>query len=160
MANKWPPQSMERFMDKTHFVPESGCWIFAGHWQSSGHASLSFAGRRQMAHRVAYQMTYGPIPDGLCVCHRCDTPSCINPSHLFLGTKAENNYDMARKGRRKGIVAVCGARQGHAKLSEADVARIRSMAGIIPEREMAAALGISKGTVSNIVRRKSWRHVA
>ncbi|MFI6534161.1 HNH endonuclease signature motif containing protein [Nonomuraea sp. NPDC050547] len=67
----------------------------------SGHRQIWFKGRMQLAHRVAWMLEVGPIPDGLCVLHQCDNPPCINTGHLFLGTVQENNADRDAKGRGK-----------------------------------------------------------
>jgi hypothetical protein len=83
-------------------VSESdGCLIFTGSKDAKGYGQVTCmdAGRPLKAHRVAWESTVGPIPDGLCVLHRCDNPACVNPDHLFLGTVGDNNTDMTAKGR-------------------------------------------------------------
>ena len=84
---------------KSRATPD-GCIIWTGRGNGQyGYGSMSFRGRRVGVHRLAWMLRHGPVPDGLYVLHRCDTPPCLNPDHLFLGTKADNSADMVAKGR-------------------------------------------------------------
>ena len=81
-------------------VPETGCWLWTGAWDTRGYGKFKVTNSATgKAHRFFYKQMVGPIPDGMLVCHRCDTPSCVNPVHLFLGTAADNAEDKRRKGR-------------------------------------------------------------
>jgi len=105
-----------------------------------------------LAHRIAYEQTVGPIPDGLIVCHRCDNPACVNPEHLFLGTHKDNAQDKVAKGRHP-----IGEGAPAAKLTERDVVAIRRDPR--SHVEVAEAYGMSDWTIKDIRNRRIWRHI-
>lgn len=90
------------------------CWEWTGRRNRTGYGEFAMGDSAQMAHRVAYELTVGPVPDGLYVCHHCDNPGCENPRHLFAGTSKDNNDDMRAKGRARmsGVVRPY-CRRGH-----------------------------------------------
>jgi hypothetical protein len=95
----------DRFDAKVHPEPTTGCHLWVGATNSKGYGSIRSGGRGAAivdAHRVAWEREHGPIPGGLFVLHRCDTPACVNVEHLRLGTQLDNMRDMASKGRARG----------------------------------------------------------
>ena len=102
LSHPKPPRKTlaERFWEKVDIRTEDDCW----NWKNSkyptgyGHFSSGKPRRGRYSHRVAWELTYGPIPEDKCICHHCDNPSCCNPKHLFLGTTADNMHDRDRKG--------------------------------------------------------------
>lgn len=87
-----------RFWQRVERGPN--CWLWSGGTNERGYGKISDDNRRPAyAHRISWEMTNGPIPEGLYVCHHCDNPRCVNPSHLFLGTQKDNLRDMSTKGR-------------------------------------------------------------
>lgn len=93
----------DRLAEFSTLDPDSGCRIWTGATSRHGYGSLTWKMKRLTAHRAAYECAVGPIPTGMVICHRCDTPACINPAHLFLGTQRENLRDMVAKGRHPRI---------------------------------------------------------
>lgn len=130
------------------------CWVWKGARLSDGYGHLMVAGRSYRAHRWSYEQNFGPIPPGLSVLHRCDSPPCVNPSHLFLGTQVDNMRDSAAKGRQ----GHPGEKNGRAKLTAANVAAIRAAAtGRYGERsELARQYGISSNQIGLILDGRSW----
>jgi hypothetical protein len=139
---------------------EDGCWVWTGSVNDKGYGRIG-GGRRQavaLTHRLAYESAVGPIPEGLCVLHRCDNPPCCNPEHLFLGTRADNNADAKAKGRvRPGVSR--GEKQGSAKLTEAAVREIIAARGVVPTAALAGRYGVARSTIIKIQARRAWRHV-
>jgi hypothetical protein len=99
----------------------------------------------------------GDIPPGMCICHKCDTPACVNPDHLFLGTHADNNRDMRNKGRYVAIPVARGEDCHLTKLTTEQVLRIRGDIRI--GREIAKDYGVSTAAIYAIQNRKTWRHL-
>jgi DNA invertase Pin-like site-specific DNA recombinase len=99
-------------------------------------------------------LAIGPVPPGMHVCHRCDTPACVRPDHLFLGTQQDNIRDAAQKGRMH-----TGEQSPNAKLTAGQVREIRSSASGTTYRALAKTFGVHPNTISLIVRRKQWKHL-
>lgn len=136
--------------------PDS-CWEWAGSKKKQGYGVLSSRGTTLYAHRVSYEIHIGPIPDGMFVCHRCDNPSCVNPTHLFVGTLQDNHRDMMTKGRHN---AAHGENASWSKLTDADVKAIRELhAGGTGYRTIAKKYGVGDSTIRDIVKRRNWSHI-
>jgi hypothetical protein len=136
----------------------STCWNWQGSRSRKGYGSFGFEGKIQAAHRVSWQIRFGPIPSGLYVCHHCDNPGCVRPDHLFLGTQKENMADMKRKGRADRTKKVKGEAVGNSKLNEEQVRVIRS--DTRTQEAIAADYHVTPSCISFIKRRVSWRHVS
>lgn len=158
---------LEPISDKFEKTP-SGCW----EWTESttgGYGDLRWDGRVRKAHRVAYSLANGGIPDGKQVNHHCDNPPCVRPDHLYAGTQSENMKDAYRRGG-KDIVSgedhpMYGADQsgesnGNSKLTERDVVKIRERYdnGGVTQKELGDRYDIETGSVCSIVRGKSWEN--
>lgn len=153
-ARRLRPRSLaDRFWAKVE--KSDGCWLWRGAISGSGYGTIWQGGTVGLrAHRVSWELHNGPIPAGQGVLHRCDTPACVNPSHLFLGSHLENMRDMYGKGRRRHPV---GERNGNARLTAEDVARIRR--GDASPEQLARDLGITRDHVMELRRGRGWRHI-
>lgn len=132
-------------VDKTE-----NCWLWKGAVNDRGYGLIGAGkkGKLRYVHRVSYEKHNGPIEAGKEVCHSCDTPHCVNPAHLFLGTHRENMEDMARKGR------------ANRTLTEEQVREVmRLRLAKVPRREIVERTGIRLGTLKDILKGKNWTHV-
>lgn len=157
----------ERFWSKVDRRGPNDCWHWNGGRTNRGYGNFRMDGRTVKAHRVAFEFSTGVAPGTMFVCHRCDNPPCCNPSHLFLGTSADNNADMMAKGRHvrpardeDAVNYVRGESSNLARITEADVVSIRARKAA-GERTVALAkeYGVDRTLVWQIVTRKVWKHV-
>lgn len=131
---------------------ESGCWLWTGALFRDGYGAVSVNRKMQRAHRVALARSGVDVPKGAFVCHTCDTPRCVNPEHLYVGTPGSNVADAVARDRH-----MRGTRSAHAKLTDQDVTAIRQAIGT--HDEIAARYGVTRPTVSHIRERKTWKHL-
>jgi hypothetical protein len=136
----------ERLWAKVAVTGPDACWLWQGHVNDDGYGRVyitSGRGRRPTrgAHRVAWEVTFGLIPEGRIVCHHCDNPRCVNPAHLFLGDDAANRRDCMTKGRVTGKVAP----------AVRDAAARAVLSGRAVQKDIAVALGVDPSCVSRWV---------
>jgi len=151
-------ETVVRFWAKVSKGEPNVCWPWLGAKKPKGYGNVRINKRYLIAHRVAYELTNGPIPEGLVVMHSCDNPSCCNPAHLSPGTVLENTEDMITKGRGNFEHGnrCFGQRNCNATLSSKQVDELRSMyvRGQVKQSELAVKFGISQAAVSAIILRK------
>ena len=144
-------------------ISDSGCWEWKGCVQSNGYGRITYKRKTSGVHRLSYRAFLGEIPEGHDVCHRCDNRKCVNPSHLFVGTRKDNMEDCVKKGRQaKGNMLPDrrGEKSSFAKLSESDVIEIRDLASSgLPTNEIAKKFNVSADNIRRIKRRDTWSHV-
>jgi len=150
---------IDRFFDKINLlgVGEDDCWEWRAFVHPRGYGTLNVNKKMEHAHRVSWVIHYGKIPDGLCVCHKCDNRKCVNPKHLFLGTHLDNAIDRDIKGRGK-IPDNRGENHGMSKLTKEEILIIRELysSGKYVQREIADIFGVCRQTISDIVNKTSW----
>lgn len=164
---------IERFWESVQVSGPDECWMWIAHKQGKGYGRFNANKKPKQAHRWIYEYLNGVLPRNVDVCHKCDTPACVNPSHLFAGTRSENMRDCADKGRNamqtdkyknhflgNRTVQPKGEAQGNSKLRAADILEIRSMRTHgISTKQIAEKFSLNEGHVRKIVTGKAWGHI-
>lgn len=142
-------------------VDANGCWIWQKKRSRNGYGDFAFGGGKNgRAHRVSYAAFVGPIPNGMDVCHKCDVRPCVNPNHLFVGTRSQNILDAVRKGRICRDRRVRGEQHHASKLTASAVRDIRErLANGEAKASIARSYSVSDRTILLISRNEIWAHV-
>ena len=146
------PDYLSRFEEKFIPEPNSGCWLWTASQSGHGYGYFFMDGRGTRAHRAAWILYQGEIPNDLCVLHKCDNPQCVNPDHLWLGSHAENMIDRGKKAR-----SARGVRVNTTKLSIDDVKKVRALLKKgINCTAIARSFGVSTTAIHAIRNRRTW----
>jgi hypothetical protein len=147
-----------RFWSKVQIKGVNDCWEWIGASEKKEHGRFRLNRSTLVsAHRFSFELKNGEIPKGMCVCHACDNPACVNPGRLWLGTKADNNRDRKSKGRN---APTDGEKNPAAKLTEEDVREIRRLLPVVrSQEEIAKKFHVSIAQISNIKRGVSWSNI-
>jgi len=150
----------QRFDEKWIPEPNTGChlWTAGTHKQGYGHFRV---GKTILAHRVAWEIKNGPVPAGMCVCHKCDTPACVNEAHLFLGSQLQNLADRDAKGRTSRKSRNAGMDNPRTKIGPAEVRGIRFCLGLkkFSQAQIGKWYGIGTTQVHKIKHGTAWSHI-
>ncbi len=154
----------QRFWENV-VVYRDGCWGWASYTNGLGYGVIHVRRRLEnfrkniYAHRLSWEIHFGPVPDDLFVLHRCDNPACCRPDHLFLGTNTDNMKDCVAKGRdNRAAKALPGEKNPQAKLTEADVLAIRCKPRV-SRFTLAKMFGVTESCIAAIRGGKGWKHV-
>ncbi len=151
---RWPIE--ERLFRKTNKTET--CWLYFGGRNKDGYGHMRINRKMKSVHRVSYELAYGEIPLGLSVLHHCDTPNCVRPDHLFLGTQDDNIKDCAAKQR---TARLKGETNPRAILTADDVLKIRAeyKPKVMGYKRLADKFGVVLQTIHAIVSRATWKHI-
>jgi hypothetical protein len=143
-----------RFWDKVDIG--DSCWLWTGSLNHSGYGLFRFRGQSRVASRVSWILSNGEIPKGIFVCHKCDNPRCVRPSHLFLGTHRENIDDMMLKGRAQ---KARGETASSSKFSNEQTEEIRNMykSSGLTMRALGKLFSVNSGTICRMINRETYR---
>lgn len=142
----------ERLLRHVALAP-NGCWLWTGAKNNKGYGQIGNCGKIVLAHRVSFELHKGESIVGMQILHKCDTPACINPDHLFAGNAVENMKDMHSKGRGQH-----GSGHRWAKLADSDVAEIRRISAGMTHKHIAERYGVSRSAITQILSGKRWSH--
>lgn len=151
----WPHASMEDLAEGR----QRECWEWTAALKPTGHGRVFINGKFSYVHRVVFEAAFGPIPEGMCVCHKCDNACCFNPDHLFLGTRANNLQDMWRKGRQTKE----RARGDSSPKTIYSTAKVLEMRRRKANGDRIGSLVLEFGgtyqAIKAIIDRKTWKHI-
>lgn len=165
LGGRKPFSAKERFEASYVPVTESGCWLWIASPTNKGYGRIKSNGKTYSAHRFSWMEKHGEIPNGMYVCHKCDTPSCVNPDHLFIGSCMDNVIDMVVKNRNsKGLRHSESIKKRN--VGESNHKSVLTTENVIsirldkrPQRAIAREYQVSQCLVSNIKLNKTWSHV-
>jgi hypothetical protein len=146
---------LARFEAKYIPEPNSGCWLWTAYAQS-GKPQMWGEGTYEYASRLSWKLHKGHIPGRQLVLHKCDTPLCVNPEHLFLGTNLDNSRDMVAKGR---VRRFPGETHGQAKLTDREAWEIKQLQGYVTVTQLAKSYGVSRRAIWQIHVGRNWKHL-
>lgn len=134
----------------------NGCWLWKGK-PRHGYGRIRFNGKQCQLHRVAYEVHIGPIPKGMCVCHKCDVKLCCNPAHFFIGTLTDNNHDRDSKFRMN---PCRGDRNPQSKIKDCDISQLIDLSdcGRFPITWIAKIYGIHPRTLYGMITGKTRQY--
>lgn len=149
----------ERFWERVDKSDEGGCWLWTGTKDRHGYGRLTVADDHATtkAHRVAWELTHGAVPAGLSVLHKCDTPACVRPSHLFVGTQTDNMKDAAQKGRLRLPKQRFGADHPNSKLTSDQAREVyQPVRAGHSKNQLSKQFGVDRNVIRNIAARRSY----
>lgn len=169
---------MNDLFSRIEFDTNGGCWLWAGSITSGRFPRpiVSVGGKNKQVHRLLYERDLGPIPDGLLACHKCDTPLCVNPRHIFIGTASQNMQDMHRKGRAfhqidperasrlgrewQARFAERNSGESHhlSKLTAESASALKALNGVVGPTEAGRRFGVTKSAVRDVWSGRSWKN--
>jgi hypothetical protein len=154
MPKKQPLE--QRFWSKVGIGRKNECWEWKDYKDKDGYGTFWLDGSDRRAHRVAYEITKGKIPEGKCCCHFCDNPSCVNPNHLWIGTSKENTHDAI-----KNRIFPMGENHWKSRLTETQIKQIRALRNQEGKSlaELSNQFGVTKAHIWQVSVGKSWKHV-
>lgn len=150
---------LNRLLSKTKKT--NTCWIWLGAKNPKGYGRIKINKKLYSPHRIMFELFYGKILGVYDVCHKCDNPSCINPDHLFLGTRSDNMKDAYNKGRLKILeyIRPKGSDVYSSKLKERDIFQIRELDKVLQRNEIAKLFNVHKSQISRALNGQSFKHI-